>query len=163
MDIDISIIGFSSLEQTLAALPDKVSDAFTLTSEQLGQALAQDVQDDKLSGQVLQEKSGLLKESIESAVESSGDVISANVFVAGDVPYAAIQEYGGITKAHVIAATQGKALAFNWQGKQVLFAHINHPGSVIPEHSYLRSALEDMQDNIIDSYASALGDALRSI
>jgi len=34
-----------------------------------------------------------------------------------------------------------------------------HPGSVIPERSYLRSALDDMKDEILDGLADAATEA----
>jgi phage gpG-like protein len=158
--IDIYFIGLSELQEKLRQMPDALNDALAAKSQALAEALAQYVQEDKLSGEVLQEKTGALKDSIESASEETGQGAGASVFVAGDVPYAAILEYGGTTKAHVIEAANGKALAFSFQGKQAFFMRVNHPGSNIPEHSYLRSALDDMQDEIVDGLADALGDAI---
>jgi len=158
--IDISFIGVNSLNDRLARMPDALAAALLAKSQALKDALVGNVRDGKLSGEVLAEKTGLLKNSIDGTAVDTGQGVSASVFVSGDVPYAAIQEYGGDTKAHVIEALNGKALAFGWQGKQAFFTHVNHPGSAIPERSYLRSALEEMQGDIESDFMEALGEAL---
>jgi len=157
--MDVSILGLNELEARFNAFPDVLNAALLSKSQDLVNALQQKVQDN-LSGAVLAEKTGLLKSSIDTDVEDTGNGASASVFVGGDVPYAAIQEYGGQTKAHIIEATQGKALAFNWAGKQAFFTRINHPGSYIPERSYLRSAFGEMQGEIVDGFGNALADSI---
>jgi phage gpG-like protein len=157
--INVSFVGLSEFLTKLILLPESLNAALINKSEILANTLVQNIRDDKLSGEVLAEKSGLLKDSIDSAVEDTGEGSSASVFVSGDVPYAAILEYGGITKAHIIEATQGKSLAFGWQDKQVFFTHVNHPGSVIAEHSYMRSALDDLEDDITSGFDDALAEA----
>jgi phage gpG-like protein len=158
--IDISLNDLNKLTEKMAALPDAVNAMLLTQSQSLAAGLVQNVRDDRLSGQVLQEKTGLLKDSIASLVEGDDNGVTANIFVDGDVPYAAIQEYGGETKAHIIEAGRARALAFNWAGKQAFFRCINHPGSVIPAHEYLESALADMQDDIADGMADAAGQAI---
>jgi len=157
--LTIDIIGLSELQARLLAMPDAVRTALFSKSQELAGALAAKV-GDNLSSQMLQSKTGRLKDSIQSSTVQNGDVITASVFAGGDVPYAAIQEYGGTTKAHVIEATSGKALAFNWQGKAAFFTRINHPGSVIPGHAYLRNALADMQDDIVEGMGEALREGM---
>lgn len=153
---DIVLQNLAELQQRLAQLPDALQSQLLDGSQTLAQSLAQNVRDDKLSGQVLAIKSGFLRDSIESTSEPSDTGTTASMFVAGDVSYAAIQEYGGVTKAHVIEAGQGKKLAFNWAGKQSFFRSVHHPGSDIPAHDYLGSALFDMQDEIITGFKQAL-------
>jgi phage gpG-like protein len=146
----------------VATFPSTVNAALAAKTQLLAQALADKVKSDKLSSQVLQSKTGRLSGGIDSNVEQEGDVISGNVFASGDVPYAAIQEYGGVTKAHVIEAVNGKALAFNMGGKTAILQHVNHPGSVIPERSYLRSSLDESRDDILAGFSGALSSAIDS-
>ncbi len=154
--LNITIPNLDDVLAWLAALPDSLKTALLAKSQDLAIALQEKV-GDKLSGVVLQSRTGLLKDSIESTTEESDTQINSSVFVGGDVPYAAIQEYGGVTKAHIIDAVNGKVLAFNMGGKQSFFRSVNHPGSVIPERSYLRSSLEDMQDDIVDRMQEEAG------
>ena len=64
-----------------------------------------------------------------------------------------------MTKAHIIEATNAKALSFPFGGKQAFFTRVNHPGSDIPARSYLNSSLDDMSDDIVDG----MGDAVSEI
>jgi phage gpG-like protein len=104
----------------------------------------------KLLGQVLNRRSGKLGQSIQQRVTSTPSSVQGKVYSAGNLPYAAIQEYGGKTAAHVIEAKNGKALAFMMGGNMVFAKKVNHPGSNIPSRSYMRSSLTDMKDEIIN-------------
>ncbi len=157
--IIIDIIGLPELQENIAALPDRLLNVLFNKSSSLTDLLKQKV-GEKLSGEVLQSKTGTLLNSIASEVNEDGDSISSSIFVDGDVPYAAILEYGGTTKSHIIEATQAKALAFMSNGKQMFAKYVNHPGSVIPEYSYLRSSLADMNDDILDEMSGAIQDEL---
>lgn len=59
---------------------------------------------------------------------------SATVGVGGNLAYAAIHQFGGQTKPHVIVAKNGKALKLPG-GK--FRKKVNHPGSKIPARPYL--------------------------
>ena len=113
----------------------------------------------KLSGKVLQTRSGALAASIISSIESSGSGTSVSISSTG-VPYAAIQELGGKTAAHEIVAVKGKALAFSAGGGQVFARGVHHPGSTIPARAYLGSALAEMQDDIESGFKQAILEAL---
>lgn len=57
--------------------------------------------------------------------------------------YAAIHEYGGRTRPHVIRARRGGVLRFVMPGGEVVFARsVNHPGSKIREKRYIRDAID---------------------
>jgi phage gpG-like protein len=101
-----------------------------------------------LSGGVLNTRSGGLRESIRMQASQQDGAIGVEIFSDGDAPYAAIQEYGGKTAAHEILPDKARVLAFALNGSRVFARRIQHPGSQIPERSYLRSALEDQGDDI---------------
>jgi phage gpG-like protein len=86
----------------------------------------------------------------------------ASVGSEGDVKYAAIQEYGGKTSAHEILPVKAGVLAFVAGNTQHFARKVEHPGSVIPERSYLRSALGDMKDEILAALADAVARAWES-
>ncbi len=151
--------GLDALDARLAAFPAQVSAELMAKANALAGALADKVRDEKLSGGVLAQRSGALAQSIAGFVTSDGDDVVATVGSFGDVKYAAIQEYGGKTAAHEIVAKNGKALAFAVGGAMRFARHVNHPGSQIPERSYLRSSLEEMQDAIVAALADAVSQA----
>ena len=142
-------------------MPKEVHDRLKLTVGVLAEKLRSYIVSNKLLGQVLQRRSGRLGRSIKARTEDTAEGVTGFVFSSGDVPYARIQEYGGKTAAHVIEAKNGKALAFMMGGRQVFFRKVNHPGSNIPERSYMRSSLADMRDEIIAAMKKAVGEGTK--
>lgn len=134
-----------------ASIQQRVETAVYLLAEKL----KSHVINDKLLGQVLNRVSGRLGQSIQQRVETSDKGATGIVYSAGDVPYARIHEYGGQTAAHVIEARGNGTLAFLWHGNQAFFKKVNHPGSKIPERSYMRSSLADMKEEIIERLRAA--------
>ena len=78
----------------------------------------------------------------------------------GDVKYAAIQEYGGKTAAHEILPDKGNVLAFLVAGAMHFARRVEHPGSIIPERSYLRSSLDEMSADIVAALAATPAETL---
>jgi phage gpG-like protein len=153
------------LEETRAQLdgyPAALQAALSAKATELAAALADLVKNDKLSGAVLNARSGALSDSITANVTAEGDDILASVGSEGDVKYAAIQEHGGKTSAHEILPAKGDVLAFISGDGQHFARRVEHPGSVIPERSYLRSSLDDMKDEIVDGLADAAAEAWES-
>lgn len=108
----------------------------------------------KLSGGVLQRRSGRLLGSIRSELVETTDSIGGRVSTSG-VPYARIHEYGGQTSPHVIMARNSSSLAFVWQGQMRFFKKVNHPGSKIPARPYMSTSLEEMREEIRATYERA--------
>jgi phage gpG-like protein len=109
----------------------------------------------KLSGEVLNVRTGDLRRSIFSDQTETATSVEGRVASSGDVKYARIQEYGGTTSPHDIFPTKGKALAFVMDGKQIFAKVVHHPGSVIPARSYMRSSLAEVSPEIVEGYKSA--------
>lgn len=121
-----------------------LSDAIAKVVEQSTQSVGQRAQE-KLSGEVLSERSGKLKASIaESASGMCGRVTA-------DAPYARIQEYGGLINVPEIAPNSAKALAFTYEGKLVFAKSARSHSVSIPERSYLRSALAETAQDFADA------------
>jgi phage gpG-like protein len=156
---------FEGLEETSARLesyPAALQAALSAKAVELAAALADLVKNDKLSGAVLNSLTGALSASITANVSADSDGVLASVGSEGDVKYAAIQEYGGKTSAHEILPAKADVLAFLVGGAQHFARRVEHPGSVIPERSYLRSSLEDMNDEILATLADAADQAWES-
>lgn len=95
----------------------------------------------KRDGMILQ-KSGRLASSIVTVSDNDSATVGTNV------EYAAIHQFGGKTKPHVILPRNKKALAFN--GRVV--KKVNHPGSDIPARPFL--ALTDSDEEKIATTVS---------
>lgn len=152
--LSLSIDGVDALHARFDAFPAALAVGLAAKAQALGEALADKVRNEKLSGQVLNARSGALRDSIGAEVFSDGEDVSASVGSYGDVKYAAIQEYGGKTGAHEILPDKAKALAFIAGGAMRFARRLEHPGSVIPERSYLRSSLDEMSDEILAALAA---------
>jgi phage gpG-like protein len=91
--------------------------------------------------------------------------------VGTNVVYARIHELGGQTSPHEIVAKNAKALAFVLgvsqaaggvgPGQLVFRRRVHHPGSKMPERSFLRSALGDMRQEIFDRLQAGIAQAVR--
>ena len=151
----LQLDGLKEADARLTAYPAALTAALSAKAAELAAALADMVKNDKLSGAVLNTRSGALRDSIAASVSANADGVLASVGSEGDVKYAAIQEYGGKTSAHEILPVKAEALAFVIGGAQVFARRVEHPGSLIPERSYLRSSLDDMRDEIVAALADA--------
>lgn len=155
----LEVGGLAETRARLDAYPAALQAALEAKAGELAAALADVVKTDKLSGAVLNARSGALADSIAASVTADPHGVLASVSSEGDVKYAAIQEYGGKTGAHEILPAKARALAFVVDGALHFARRVEHPGSVIPERSYLRSALEDMKDEIVEALAGAASEA----
>ncbi len=81
--------------------------------------------------------------------------------VGTNLKYARIQEEGGKTSAHVIRAKNADALHFFIGGKEIFRKSVNHPGSKIPAHWYMRKTMEEEQNYILDIIRFAQVEALK--
>jgi phage gpG-like protein len=156
----LAVDGLDETSARFNALPTALGAALAAKAAQLSAALADLVRNDKLAGAVLNARSGALRDSIGADVSADGDGVLASVGSNGDVKYAAIQEYGGKTAAHEILPDKAQALAFIAGGAQHFARRVEHPGSLIPERSYLRSSLEEMSGEIVSALAEAAAQAL---
>jgi phage gpG-like protein len=156
--LTISLDGVEALDASLSAYPEALSALLGKAADSLAAALVDKIVGEKLSGGVLQLGTGALAASIGADVEIDSDVITVTVGSSG-VKYAAIQEYGGKTPAHEILPVKGQALAFVVDGVQRFARSVQHPGSQIPERSYLRSSLDEMSDQILAELSQAADDA----
>ncbi|MGD1038480.1 MAG: hypothetical protein ABR878_15175 [Roseiarcus sp.] len=152
--LNLSIDGDDALQARLDAFPAALAGELAAKAQDLASALADKVKFEKLAGEVLNARSGALAASIGAEVANDGDEIAATVGSVGDVKYAAIQEYGGKTGAHEILPSKAKALAFLVGGAMRFARRVEHPDSVIPERSYLRSSLEEMSAEIFAALAA---------
>lgn len=152
--IKVSIVGREAVIAALKQKKQKLMPAIMSTMQSQADYLTKYVKSNKLSGQVLKQRSGKLKSSIKNNVTQSGELVTAAVYT--NTEYAAIHEYGGTIPATQIIAKTAKALAFLWKGKQVFFKKVNRPAVHMPERSFMRSALADNEERIIRALKSTV-------
>jgi phage gpG-like protein len=157
--ISASIDGLDALTARLGALPQTLANRLAEEVERLSGVLRDRVER-KLSGEVLQQKSGRLAASIAVAVERSG--LAASATVGSDAPYAAIHEYGGVIPAREILPQSARAPAFPWRGQQRFFKRVSLPAVTMPERSFLRSALAETAPEIRAAIAAAAVEAMQA-
>lgn len=147
--LNITITGDASLIQGLGRLPSAINQALYQKILTLALKMERNVKVGKLNGQVLNRISGALSRSIQHEVVRTENSVLGKVFSSGDVKYAAIHEYGGVTAPHIIVPKKASVLAFMGSNGGMVFAKkVNHPGSKMPERSFLRSTLTDMSTEI---------------
>ncbi len=141
--ITVQLVGDRKVVAQLRAIPNAVTVQLLEKIWSIGIMLQTYIRSQKLSGQVLNVKTGNLRRSINIKVEQSPKQVVGKVFSSGDVKYAGIHEFGGRTGAHEILPRKAEALAFMMGGKMMFAKKVNHPGSVMPERSYMRSSLTE--------------------
>lgn len=160
MLINITLQGDTELIARLEKMPVAVQAALRMKVYSLALKLEAWVKTRKLNGQVLNRITGRLARSIMHKMLISPTSVFAKIFSSGDVKYAGIHEFGGRTLPHVILPKKAKALAFG--GK--FFARVNHPGSKMPERSFLRSGLRDMSAEIsLGMKAAVVGECQKAV
>ena len=127
----------------LGSTPAKLRDDIASLIERSVEAVAE-LARDKLSGEVLNEKTGRLKASIAATASGMTGRITS------DAPYARIEEYGGRIEVPDIVPRAAKALAFEYEGKLVFAKHAAAHAVSIPERSYLRNALAESAQTFVD-------------
>lgn len=158
--IDIKVTGELDVSLKLDGLTDRLRAELYTSMLKTMFDLQEYVKSEKLSGQVLNRRTGTLSRSFTSRVTKGEESIVGEM--GPNTPYALIQEYGGTTSPHVIEAKYKKALAFSGGyakfdfGQTTVFARrVNHPGSKIPERSYMRTSLAENLDTIRDELKAA--------
>jgi phage gpG-like protein len=139
----------------LATMPERIAAALTAKANVLAAELYAKIQQ-KLSGDVLNPKSGTLAGSIGVTIADETAGISVCIAASADVKYAAIHEFGGTIPAHEILPDKARALAFLVGGKQTFAARVSMPTVTMRERSYMRSSLAEMADEVKDEMAGAV-------
>jgi phage gpG-like protein len=141
------------------ALPGKVRASARDAVAEDGARLVSIVQA-KLSGDVLQSRSGALLRSIKAETNEDADGVGVRVFSDGSVPYARIQEYGGRIAVPQIVPVEAKALAFAYGGRMVFAKSAAAHVVDIPERSYMRSSLDEFAAAFVADIRKIVTDAL---
>jgi phage gpG-like protein len=157
--LNVSLVGDNELIAKMTAMPSRVHDALLRKVSSLSLELEGLVKR-KLSGDVLRVQTGALRRSIFSRVQDLGSSVFGSVASSGDVKYAAIHEYGGTINIPEIVPVKAKALHFLSAGADVFAKRTRAHTVTMPERSFMRSSLKDMQQQIADGLKSAVREGL---
>jgi phage gpG-like protein len=158
--IDAAIDNADAVVDGLADLAAKADAALAAAAQDLaGRLLA--LAAENLSGSVLKARTGTLRDSLSASVDVSGADIRA--IVGSSAPYAAFQEYGFTGVESVRAHLRRQTVAFGRAIAPVQVAVRPYDRRVdYPAHSFLRSALADMSQDIESGLSDALAEAFAS-
>ena len=157
--ISAYLVGDELLVERLRGISDAVNSGLARCITQLGIDLQRNVQQDKLSGQVLKSRTGALKSSIDYRVDQSARGATAEVFTA--LRYGAAQEYGFTGTVSVGASLRRIREAFGRPiAEKTISVRAYDRRMALPERSFLRSALDDMTPAIRDAVDAALAEAV---
>lgn len=157
--ITARLVGDDAVLAWLRSTPDAIASGIARAITQLAIELQRTVQEDELSGQILAARTGSLRSSINFQIDEGSAEISATVF--SDSKYAHTHEYGFTAMVSVRASLRRITEAF---GRPISEKTVNvrayYRRMELPERSFLRSALEDMDPAIRDEVEAALRDVL---
>jgi phage gpG-like protein len=140
----------SRAQLKLARIDQQTRTALRGEIVRLTQALATLVRA-KLSGGVLNKRTGRLYNSVQSMLIENTTSIYGRVSTQG-VPYAAIHEFGGIIQHPGSSKFQAWQNAGAW-----VYTHMTRAHDItMPERSYMRSSLADMQAEIVERMTVAV-------
>jgi len=160
--IAVEILGADAVLGRLAALPGAVEDGLARALARLSLELQARVQG-KLSGEVLQSRSGALRASVAASLEARAGSLSISLGSA--LSYSAYQEYGfrGIESVRAQLRTIREAFGRPLRGGPREIAVRAYSRRVdYPAHSFLRSALAELQPEIVAEIEDAVAAAVAS-
>lgn len=143
---NVTLVGDRELVARMKALPTSVAQSLRAKVEVLTIKLQAHIILDKLSGQVLNKRSGDLKASIQRKIEATELAVFGIVYSAGDVKYAKAHEFG--FEGDVTVKQHTRTVVF---GKEAAMPFSVGPYTMhmkMPERSFMRSSLKDMREEI---------------
>lgn len=138
----------------LKAKGPAILDLLQQKMERGGLELQRHIQAEKLSGQVLRNRTGTLRRSIVQKTERDGQVITTVVAVDPVASaYGKVHEYGGTftVKEHVRRSASGKQ------------ATVRAHSATFQERSFMRSSFTEMKQQIIDGLKQTLAEAAQQL
>lgn len=135
---------------------DHIIEQIRTTIKKLTFKLQAKIKNDKLTGQVLNVRTGRLRRSINAEFQELGDGLIQGL-VGTNVPYAKIHEFGFNGEQQVKEYMQKRKQVFGRMLKDpiqvTIRAHVRKIN--LPERSFMRSALEELRPEIIEELQAA--------
>ena len=159
--LKMEFIGGDVLAAVLRSYGDKVQTAIVQSVGRSALRLQREVMQNRLSGQVLNVRTGNLRRSIHQRVTNTGSAVIGEVNT--NVRYGKAHEYGFAGTVNVKASLRQVRQAFGRPLKSPRYVQVRaHSRNVrLPERSFLRSALRDMKPMIETDLQKSIEEALR--
>lgn len=136
--ISIELRGDQQLITRLTALPEELRISLGRVMTRLAIEVERNIKL-KLSGSVLNVRTGVLRASIHHQIQMTSTGVTATI--GTNVKYGRYHEFG-VPHSWEIKPKSARALAFEVGGKSVFAQRVIHPP--LPERSFERSTLEEM-------------------
>jgi phage gpG-like protein len=155
------MVGNDEVSRKLARLPDDVKQEVRGSIVRLALKIVAKIKAEKLSGQVLNVRTGTLRRSISHQIVDTPSALTATI--GSNLKYARAHEYGfkgAVTvREHLRTIKQafGKTLAT----PQAVLVSAHTRNMNLPERSFIRSALRDMEPEIIREISGAVSRGIR--
>lgn len=155
------LLGGDELKRAMAQAAPRLVPSLTQAIGRLVLTLQRNVKADKLSGQVLKVRTGRLRRSINARIEGANtEQVSGTV--GTNVSYARAHEYGFTGTVNVRQSLRMQKQAFGRAITPVQVTVRAHTRQVsLPERSFLRSALAEMQPQITAALRGAVTEAVK--
>lgn len=159
--IDGYVVGDKEVARRFRALPDGVRSRVTDSIGRLILRLQRKVMQDKLTGQVLNVRTGTLRRSIDQRLVTDSDSVSG--IVSTNVKYGKAHEYGSNKTVTVREHLRLVKKAWGKELKHPVWATVKAHSMKqnLPERSFLRSALADMKPEIIADLNKAAAEGIK--
>lgn len=158
--VNVKITGDYAVEAHLDEEEAKKRAELLRVMTKLGLELRGIVVDEKLSGQVLKRRTGnLARSTVDTSpmvADEGSQITSAVGFNQRTTPYGVYHEFG-VPHSWVIEAKRAQTLRFKpaGGGKFIFRRRVTHPP--LPERSFLRSSLREIEPRVAPEIAAALG------
>lgn len=182
MQVSYAIVGAQQAAAGLRAVGPRITQAAVQTVTRLTYELEAYVKSQKLSGQVLHVRSGNLRNSVNSQFDNDGTRFTGRVGTG--IVYARIHEFGGtierVSQPGVVRlrtnaagellrqATEGRLanLAVFAKASHKRYREVAYEGGkeytiTLKERSFLRSALADRREAILEALKKSVREALK--
>jgi len=154
--ISANLLGEAPALDRLRAMRDAADQGLARAITKLGIDLRNNIQQNKLSGQVLHARIGSLRQSIAVQIDPSDTAVGATV--SSHLDYASAHEYGFTGTVNVGASLRRIKEAFGHPiAAKTIGVGAHSRRMDLPERSFLRSALDGMAPDI----GAGIEDALR--
>lgn len=162
MSIGIEFTGREAVLARLGEAPAKIRAAAKSSLDIWATELAGYIKAEKLSGQVLNRRSGALSRSVYPDKRETADTVSGGARAGNDVPYAKIHEYGMQRNIVVSAYHRMQTMAWGKPMKTPREVLVNQHSSYVnaPERSYMRSSLREQAPEGINELRTAVREAI---
>lgn len=149
----------SQVEAFLGAKAELIVDSLRgeLRGEMLN--LLSYIKDEKLSGQLLHQRSGNLKNSGFTETTETPETLLGSVSFGRTAPYAAIHNYGGAIN---VPEVTGKLMVFQRDGAKIFTQRHKAFTVQMPARNYMETSLEEKQPEIVAGLQGAVDKAVAS-